>query len=111
VSEALILPLDLPELEADLSGGLLRRTVHPSGLRVLTEYMPGARSATVGFWVGVGSRDEQAEHEHALERRDIEFGLDGRLDPDVVELQAAGRAKRQRHTNDRGDGSGGHKSP
>lgn len=55
------LPLDLPELEVDLGGGLLRRTVHPSGLRVLTERMPGARSATVGFWVGVGSRDEQAE--------------------------------------------------
>ena len=59
--EPLLLPLDLPELEADLGGGLMRRTVHPSGLRVLTERMPGARSATVGFWVGIGSRDEQAE--------------------------------------------------
>lgn len=39
----------------------MRRTVHPSGLRVLTEHMPGARSASIGFWVGVGSRDEQAE--------------------------------------------------
>lgn len=61
MSEPLLFPLDLPELTADLSGGLLRRTVHPSGLRVLTERMPGARSATVGFWVGVGSRDEQSE--------------------------------------------------
>ena len=59
--EPLLLPLDLPELEADLGGGLVRRTVHPSGLRILTERMPGARSATIGFWVGVGSRDEQAE--------------------------------------------------
>lgn len=63
--EPLILPLDLPELEADLGGGLMRRTVHPSGLRVLTERMPGARSATIGFWVGVGSRDEQAERDDA----------------------------------------------
>lgn len=43
----------------------MRRTVHPSGLRVLTEHMPGARSATVGFWVGIGSRDEQAERDDA----------------------------------------------
>jgi len=27
-------------------------------LRVVTEAMPGARSATIGVWVGVGSRDE-----------------------------------------------------
>ncbi len=59
--EPLNLPLDLPDLEADLGGTLMRRTVHPSGLRVLTEHMPGARSATVGFWIGIGSRDEQAE--------------------------------------------------
>lgn len=61
MSEPLLLPLDLPELTADLGGALMRRTVHPSGLRVLTEHMPGARSATVGFWVGIGSRDEQVE--------------------------------------------------
>ncbi len=59
--EPIALPLDLPELAVDLSGGLVRRSVHPSGLRVLTEHMPGARSAAIGFWVGVGSRDEQAE--------------------------------------------------
>ncbi|NLA66285.1 MAG: insulinase family protein [Leucobacter sp.] len=43
----------------------MRRTVHPSGLRVLTEHMPGARSATVGFWIGIGSRDEQSERDDA----------------------------------------------
>lgn len=65
VSEPVLLPLDLPELDIDLAGGMVRRTVHPSGLRVLTERMPGARSATIGFWVGVGSRDEQAERDDA----------------------------------------------
>ncbi|WP_336658625.1 M16 family metallopeptidase [Leucobacter sp. USHLN153] len=59
--EPIQLPLDQAELTADMSGGLVRRTVHPSGLRVLTERMPGSRSASIGFWVGVGSRDEQAE--------------------------------------------------
>ena len=35
------------------------RTVLPGGLRVLTEAMPGdAQSASLGIWVGVGSRDE-----------------------------------------------------
>ncbi len=38
--------------------GNVRRTVLPGGLRVLTEAVPGARSAAFGIWVGVGSRDE-----------------------------------------------------
>jgi len=32
-----------------------------SGIRVVTERMPEARSVTTGFWVAVGSRDEPAE--------------------------------------------------
>lgn len=36
----------------------VRRTVLPGGLRVVTEHLPGVRSASVGVWVGVGSRDE-----------------------------------------------------
>ncbi len=44
------------------SGGAVtsrvRRTVLPSGLRIVTEQMAGARSATIGVWVDVGSRDE-----------------------------------------------------
>jgi predicted Zn-dependent peptidase len=39
-------------------GAPVRRTVLPGGLRVVTEAMPGVRSAAVGVWVGVGSRDE-----------------------------------------------------
>jgi predicted Zn-dependent peptidase len=39
-------------------GDTIRRTVLPGGLRVVTETMPGARSAAFGVWVAVGSRDE-----------------------------------------------------
>jgi predicted Zn-dependent peptidase len=39
-------------------GGLVRRTVLPGGLRIITESVPGVRSAAFGIWVGVGSRDE-----------------------------------------------------
>jgi predicted Zn-dependent peptidase len=57
---AVPLPLDLPELDITASGGSrVRRTVLPSGVRVLSEAVPGSQSATVGFWVAVGSRDEQ----------------------------------------------------
>src|SRR3954469_17885654 len=57
---AVALPLDLNELRITASGGsLVRRSVLPSGVRILSEHMPGAQSATVGFWVAVGSRDEQ----------------------------------------------------
>ena len=34
------------------------RTEFTSGLRVITERMPGVRSVTLGFWVLAGSRDE-----------------------------------------------------
>ncbi|MFN8042040.1 MAG: pitrilysin family protein [Mycobacterium sp.] len=36
----------------------MRRTVLPGGLRVVTEFVPSVRSASVGVWVNVGSRDE-----------------------------------------------------
>jgi len=36
----------------------VRRTVLPSGLRIVTEHMAGSRSASIGVWVNVGSRDE-----------------------------------------------------
>ncbi len=38
--------------------GLVRRTVLPGGVRVVTEAVPAMRSVAVGLWVGVGSRDE-----------------------------------------------------
>jgi predicted Zn-dependent peptidase len=36
----------------------VRRTLLPGGLRVVTEQMAGSRSASIGVWVDVGSRDE-----------------------------------------------------
>jgi predicted Zn-dependent peptidase len=39
-------------------GAVVRRTVLPGGLRVISESVPGVRSVAFGLWVGVGSRDE-----------------------------------------------------
>ena len=39
-------------------GTVVRRTVLPGGLRVISEAMPGVRSVAFGVWAGVGSRDE-----------------------------------------------------
>ena len=39
---------------------IFSRSVLPSGIRVLTERMPEVRSVSIGFWIGVGSRDEPA---------------------------------------------------
>ncbi|MBE7187504.1 pitrilysin family protein [Jatrophihabitans endophyticus] len=47
-------------LAAATGGGAITRTVLPGGLRVVTEVMPGVRSASVGVWVPTGSRDESA---------------------------------------------------
>ncbi|MFF0876771.1 M16 family metallopeptidase [Micromonospora aurantiaca (nom. illeg.)] len=57
-------------LSDDPLGGTVRRTVLPSGLRVLTEAIPAMRSVSFGIWVAVGSRDEtgsQAGAAHFLE--------------------------------------------
>ncbi|MBM7051298.1 pitrilysin family protein [Rothia sp. ZJ1223] len=40
-------------------GNEVRRSILPGGVRVITERMPSQRSVSIGFWVGVGSRDEQ----------------------------------------------------
>ncbi|MQA14483.1 MAG: insulinase family protein [Pseudonocardiaceae bacterium] len=46
-------------LQRRADGGEVRRTVLASGLRVITDEIPGVCSAAVGMWVGVGSRDER----------------------------------------------------
>jgi predicted Zn-dependent peptidase len=45
-------------VSGEAGGAVVRRSVLPGGVRVLTETMPGLRSVTFGCWVGVGSRDE-----------------------------------------------------
>ncbi|MDD9205866.1 pitrilysin family protein, partial [Georgenia sp. 10Sc9-8] len=50
------------ELHLEQDGSVIRRSVLPGGIRVLTEAMPGQRSTAVGAWVAVGSRDETDGH-------------------------------------------------
>ena len=37
---------------------MIQTTSLPSGIDVVTEAMPGSHSASIGFWVDAGSRDE-----------------------------------------------------
>jgi predicted Zn-dependent peptidase len=39
-------------------GAVVRRTVLPGGIRVISESVRGVRSIAFGVWIGVGSRDE-----------------------------------------------------
>ncbi|MGI8433932.1 MAG: M16 family metallopeptidase [Nocardioidaceae bacterium] len=71
----------------------VRRTVLPGGLRVITEEMPGSRSATLGLWTTVGARDEApslAGATHFLEHL-LFKGTHRRTALDIsVELDAVG---------------------
>jgi len=59
MSPAVELDLTTPEMSFLASGeSVVSRTVHPSGLRILSESVPGAYSTSLGFWIAVGSRDE-----------------------------------------------------
>ena len=59
----IILPLEQSELSFTASGGSsVRRSVLPSGVRILTEEVPGSQSVSVSFSVAVGSRDETNNH-------------------------------------------------
>lgn len=44
-----------------MSAADIRVSELASGIRVVTDRMPGARSVTTGVWVGVGSRDESPD--------------------------------------------------
>ncbi|WP_338143134.1 pitrilysin family protein [Nocardioides pantholopis] len=71
----------------------VRRTVLPGGLRVVSEHLAGVRSASIGVWVGVGSRDESAQLHgcsHFLEHL-LFKGTRGRSAFDLsIELDAVG---------------------
>ena len=59
----IILPLEQSDLSFTASGGSsVRRSVLPSGVRILSEQVPGAQSVSVSFSVAVGSRDETNNH-------------------------------------------------
>jgi predicted Zn-dependent peptidase len=61
MSGGVALPLSEAEIHIAAAGGTtVRRSLLPSGLRVLTEQVPGAQSVTIGFWIPAGSRDEHA---------------------------------------------------
>ncbi|GGH63573.1 M16 family metallopeptidase [Rothia aerolata] len=45
-------------LEAGPGGNEIRRSILPGGVRIITERMPSLHSVAIGFWAGVGSRDE-----------------------------------------------------
>ncbi|HEY3926655.1 MAG TPA: pitrilysin family protein [Acidothermaceae bacterium] len=69
-------------------GAVVRRTVLPGGLRVITEAMPTVRSVSFGVWVGVGSRDETpalAGSSHYLEH----VLFKGTKRRDALEISAA----------------------
>ncbi|MGI9092950.1 MAG: M16 family metallopeptidase [Mycobacteriales bacterium] len=92
------LPAATRTLNRGADGGVVRRTILPSGLRVITESMPSARSASFGVWIGVGSRDETpslagASHylEHLLfkgTRRRNALEISGAIDAVGGELNA-----------------------
>jgi predicted Zn-dependent peptidase len=65
----------------------IRRTEFESGLRIVTEKMPGVRSVTLGIWVSAGSRDEQpriAGSSHFLEHL-LFKGTPSRTAQDIAE--------------------------
>ena len=61
MSPAIEFDLQTPEISFKASGdATVSRTIHPSGLRILSESVPGALSTSIGFWIAVGSRDEDS---------------------------------------------------
>ena len=47
---------------------MYRSITLPNGAKLLTEFVPGARTAALGFFVGTGSRHERAAESGAAQR-------------------------------------------
>ena len=65
----------------------IRLSTLSNGFRVITETMPGLRSASLGVWIGSGSRDERAEENgvaHFLEHMAFK-GMTRRSALDIAE--------------------------
>ncbi len=61
MSPSIEFDLQTSEISFQASGdATVSRTIHPSGLRILSESVPGALSTSIGFWIAVGSRDEES---------------------------------------------------
>ncbi len=75
-------------VEFDDAGILTQRTLLPSGIRVITQVVPGQKSVSLGLGVGVGSRDEELGAEgstHFLEHL-LFKGTDTRSANDISTL-------------------------
>lgn len=55
-----LVPDSAPEAQLVIPDGNLtiKRSILPGGVRLLTQTMTGSESTAIGFWFGVGSRDE-----------------------------------------------------
>ena len=55
-----LVPDSAPEAQLVIPDGNLtiKRSILPGGVRLLTQTMAGSESTAIGFWFGVGSRDE-----------------------------------------------------
>lgn len=67
------------------------KTILANGVRVVTEYVPGVRSVSVGCWFPVGSRDERAGEDglaHLVEHMMFK-GTERRSARDIAEIMDA----------------------
>ncbi len=72
---------------------VVNKTVLPSGIRVVTEFMPHVRSVSIGAWLNNGSRDECSENNgisHFLEHMNFK-GTSNRNTAEIAEsLESVG---------------------